>query len=133
AATYAGTGIALRPHVKTSKCWQVARRQLEAGAVGFTCSTPAEVAWLQRMGVADLLWAHVPIGPSKGEFAVGAAAGGGLTVSLDSVEAARPLSDAAHAAGVTVPFVLEVNPGQARLGVDPDRARQTAAAIVALP
>lgn len=133
AATYAGTGIALRPHVKTSKCWQVARQQLAAGAIGFTCSTPAEVAWLQRMGVANLLWAHVPIGPSKVEFAVGAAAGGGLTVSLDSVEAARPLSDAAHAAGVTVPFVLEVNTGQARLGVDPERARQTAAAIVALP
>jgi D-serine deaminase-like pyridoxal phosphate-dependent protein len=133
AATYAGTGIALRPHVKTSKCWEVVRRQLDAGAVGITCSTTAEVAWLRDMGVADLLWAHVPIGPRKVEFVVGAAANGGLTVSLDSVEAARPLSAAAHAAGVTVPFVLEVNTGQARLGVDPDRAQRTAADIVALP
>jgi D-serine deaminase-like pyridoxal phosphate-dependent protein len=67
------------------------------------------------------------------EFAVGAAARGGLTVSLDSVEAARPLSAAAQAAGVTVPFVLEVNTGQARLGVDPDHARRTAAEIGVLP
>jgi D-serine deaminase-like pyridoxal phosphate-dependent protein len=133
AATYAGTGIALRPHVKTSKCWPVARRQLDAGAVGFTCSTAAEVAWLRGNGVGDLLWAHIPVGPRKVEFVVGAAAGGGLTVSLDSVEAARPLSAAAHAAGATVPFVLEVNTGQARLGADPDRAVRTAAEIGALP
>jgi D-serine deaminase-like pyridoxal phosphate-dependent protein len=133
AATYAGTGIALRPHVKTSKCWPVARRQLDAGAVGFTCSTMAEVAWLQGMGVRDLLWAHAPVGPRKVEFAVGAAAGGGLTVSLDSVQVAAPLSAAARAAGVTVPFVLEVNTGHARLGVDPDRAVWTADQIGALP
>lgn len=133
AATFAGTGIALRPHVKTSKCWPVVRRQLDAGAVGLTCSTAAEVAWLRDMGVADLLWAHVPIGPRKVEFVVAAAAGGWLTVSLDSVEAARPLSAAAHAAGVAVPFVLEVNTGQARLGVDPESARRIAADIVALP
>jgi D-serine deaminase-like pyridoxal phosphate-dependent protein len=133
ASTYAGAGIALRPHVKTSKCWQVARRQLDAGAIGLTCSTAAEVTWLRDMGVADLLWANVPIGPRKVQFAIGVAAGGGLTVSLDSVEAARPLSAAAHAAGVTVPFVLEVNTGQARLGVDPDNAQRAAADIVALP
>jgi D-serine deaminase-like pyridoxal phosphate-dependent protein len=133
AATFARAGIALRPHVKTAKCWPVARRQLEAGAVGFTCSTAAEVSWLRGNGVRDLLWAHVPVGPRKVAFVVGAAAEGGLTVSLDSVEAAAPLSAAAHAAGVTVPFVLEVDTGHARLGVDPDRALWTAERIAALP
>jgi D-serine deaminase-like pyridoxal phosphate-dependent protein len=133
AGSLAAAGVALRPHVKTSKCWPVASRQLAAGAVGFTCSTAAEVAWLQGHGVADLLWAHIPIGPRKVEFVVGAAAGGGLTVSLDSVDAARPLAEAAAAAGVTVPFVLEVNTGQARLGVDPEQAVRTAAGICALP
>jgi D-serine deaminase-like pyridoxal phosphate-dependent protein len=133
ARTFAGTGIAMRPHVKTSKCWQVAQRQLEAGAAGFTCSTAAEVAWLQGQGVRDLLWAHIPIGPRKVEFTVDTAWRGGLTVALDSVEAARPLADAANVAGVTVPFVLEVNTGHARLGVDPERAVETAAGIAALP
>jgi D-serine deaminase-like pyridoxal phosphate-dependent protein len=133
AGAFAGTGIGLRPHVKTSKCWEVARRQLDAGAVGFTCSTPAEVAWLQDHGVGDLLWAHAPVGPRKVEFAVAAARRGGLTVALDSVEAGAPLSAAAVAAGVTVPFLLEVDTGHARLGVDPDRAVPTAAALAALP
>jgi D-serine deaminase-like pyridoxal phosphate-dependent protein len=133
AETFNGTGIALRPHVKTSKCWEVARRQLDAGAIGFTCSTPAEVTWLQEHGVGDLLWGHAPVGPRKVEFAVSAARRGGLTVALDSVEAGRPLSDAAAAAGVTVPFLIEVNTGHARLGVDPDRAVATAGALAALP
>ncbi|MEN3307161.1 MAG: hypothetical protein V7603_3363 [Micromonosporaceae bacterium] len=133
AGAFAGTGVALRPHVKTSKCWAVVCRQLDAGAIGITCSTPAEVVWLQRQGVADLLWAHLPIGPSKVELAVDSAWRGGLTVTLDSVAAARPLADAAHRAGLTVPYLLEVNTGHARLGVDPARAVCAAAAIAALP
>jgi D-serine deaminase-like pyridoxal phosphate-dependent protein len=130
---FAAAGVRLRPHVKTSKCWAVARRQLAAGAIGFTCSTPAEVAWLQERGVSDLLWAHLPVGPRKVEFAVAAAARGGLTVALDSAAAARPLADAASAAGVVVPFVLEVNTGHARTGVEPAAAETRAAELAALP
>jgi D-serine deaminase-like pyridoxal phosphate-dependent protein len=130
AASFAGSGVALRPHVKTSKCWAVVRRQLDAGAVGMTCSTPAEVAWLAGLGVPDLLWANVPVGPGRVALAT---ATPGLTVTLDSVEAARPLSVAATTAGVTVPFLLEVNTGHARLGVEPGVATETAAAITALP
>jgi D-serine deaminase-like pyridoxal phosphate-dependent protein len=95
-----------------------------------TCSTPAEVAWLSGRGVRNLLWANVPVGPGRVALAV---ATPGLTVTLDSVEAARPLSAAAVTAGVTVPFLLEVNTGHARLGVEPASAVGTAAAITALP
>jgi D-serine deaminase-like pyridoxal phosphate-dependent protein len=130
ATAFAEAGVALRPHVKTSKCWEVVRRQLDAGAAGLTCSTAAEVVWLRDRGVTDLLWANVPVGPGKVALTV---ATPGLTVTLDSVEAARPLSAAAAEAGVTVPFLLEVNTGHARLGVEPERAVETVAAITALP
>ncbi|MET0135708.1 MAG: alanine racemase [Kibdelosporangium sp.] len=134
AESFAGTGVALRPHVKTSKCWAVVRRQFEAGVAGFTCSTAAEVAWLDRQSVRGLLWAHIPIGPRKVAFTVDTVRrGADLTVALDSVEAARPLARAAAAAGVTVAFVLEVNTGHGRLGVDPDRAIPAAASIASLP
>jgi D-serine deaminase-like pyridoxal phosphate-dependent protein len=82
-------GTALRPHVKTSKCWEVVRRQLAAGAAGLTCSTAAEVEWLRERGVTELLWANVPVGPAKVAVAVSTP---GLTVTLDSVAAALPLS-----------------------------------------
>lgn len=133
AGAMGAAGVALRPHFKTSKCLAVARRQLARGAAGFTCATPAEVTLLQDAGVEDVLWAHQPVGPAKVAFAVRAAARGGLTVALDSVEAAGPLAEAAADAGVTVPFVLEVDTGLHRAGVDPDRAAGTAAALAALP
>lgn len=126
-------GVDLRPHFKTSKCLEVARRQLSAGAIGFTCSTPAEVRLLQDEGVGDLLWAHQPVGPAKVAFAVEALRRGGLMVALDSVEAAEPLARAAADAGVTVPYLLECDTGLHRAGVDPDRAVPTATALAALP
>ncbi|MBG6088654.1 alanine racemase [Actinomadura viridis] len=133
AGALGAAGVALRPHFKTSKCVAVARRQLAHGAIGFTCATPAEVALLQDAGVEDVLWAHQPVGPAKVAFAVRALARGGLTVALDSVEAAGPLARAAEAAGVEVPFVLEVDTGLHRAGVDPDRAVRVAAELAALP
>ncbi|TDD81324.1 alanine racemase [Actinomadura darangshiensis] len=132
-AAIAAAGVALRPHFKTSKCLAVARRQLAHGAIGFTCATPAEVELLQEAGVEDVLWAHQPVGPAKVAFAVQALGRGGLTIALDSVEVAEPLSRAAASAGVRVPFVLEVDTGLHRAGVDPDRAVATAAALIALP
>ena len=37
AASLNGTGIRLRPHAKSHKCPEVARRQIAAGAVGVCC------------------------------------------------------------------------------------------------
>ena len=125
-------GVRLRPHFKTSKCLEVARRQLAAGAAGFTCSTPAEVRLLQDEGVEDLLWAHQPIGSAKVAFAVEALRRGGLMVALDSPEAAEPLARAAADAGVRVPYLLECDTGLHRAGVDPGRAVPTAAALAAM-
>ncbi len=128
-----GAGLAMRPHVKTSKSVEVARLQLAAGASGLTCSTPAEVEMLGAAGIRGLLWAHLPVGPPKVAYAVSAAARFGVTVALDSLEAARPLSDAATAEGIVVPFLLEVDTGQHRDGVDPDRAVGVASRLQALP
>jgi len=133
AGRYRAAGVALRPHVKTSKCWNVAQRQLAAGAIGFTCSTPAEIAWLRDQGVADLLWAQPPVGPVKIEFVLSTIRDSGpFLVALDSVEAARPLAAAAVAAGLVVPVLVEVNSGQARAGVEPDRIAQLADEVSSL-
>lgn len=35
-------GVSLRPHAKTHKCVEIARRQLAAGAVGLTVATVSE-------------------------------------------------------------------------------------------
>jgi len=133
AERYRSAGIALRPHIKTSKCWQVAERQLAAGAIGFTCSTSAEVRWLQDKGVTELIWAHQPVGPRKVEFVMAAAQRGGLIIALDSVEAAEPIARAAASMGVNVNYLLEVNTGQGRAGVEPHDVVDRAHAIGRLP
>ncbi|MDN4574189.1 alanine racemase [Pandoraea cepalis] len=50
-------GVRFRPHVKTSKCVEVARAQIEAGAAGITVSTLKEAARFFDDGVTDILYA----------------------------------------------------------------------------
>ena len=50
-------GVRLRPHVKTSKCMEVARRQQEAGAQGITVSTLKEAEQFFAAGFDDILYA----------------------------------------------------------------------------
>ena len=50
-------GVRLRPHVKTSKCIEVARRQQAAGARGITVSTLKEAEQFFAAGFSDILYA----------------------------------------------------------------------------
>ncbi len=122
-----------RPHFKTSKCLQVAARQRDAGAIGFTCSTPAEVRALTDAGFTDLLWAHQPIGPGKADAAVELAGSAGLTIILDSFAVAEPISRAAREAGVIVGYLLEIDTGHGRTGVRPDAASALQRQLMNLP
>lgn len=133
AGSFSAAGVALRPHIKTSKCIEVVRRQREAGAVGFTCSTPAEVSALGEAGFTGLLWAHQPVGAYKVAFAVDAARRWGMTAIVDSREVAEPLSARAVDEGVVVPVLLEVDTGHHRTGVAPDRAVEAARVVASLP
>src|SRR5688572_10540593 len=45
----------LRPHVKAHKCTAIARRQLEAGAVGLCCATVREAEVMAAAGLDGLL------------------------------------------------------------------------------
>ncbi len=54
-------GIALRPHIKTHKSSEIARRQLEAGAVGVTCATLSEAVALGEAGCATDVYVSTPV------------------------------------------------------------------------
>ena len=125
-------GVALRPHWKTSKMVEAARLQEQAGCVGFTCATPTEVECLLDHGYTDLTWAHQPVGAAKVGFAVEANRRGRVRVALDSVEAAIPLSRAGRAAGVPVPYLIEVDTGLGRAGIAPARVVELAGQLARL-
>jgi D-serine deaminase-like pyridoxal phosphate-dependent protein len=133
ADAFSSHGVGLRPHVKTSKCLEVVSRQRAAGTLGFTCSTPAEVEAFGTAGFTGLLWAHQPVGPQKVAFAVEATLRWDVTLIADSVDVARSLSVEAVRRGTVADVMLDVDTGQHRTGVDPERAVAVGREIAALP
>jgi len=57
-------GVSFRPHVKTTKCEQVVRAQLAAGARGITVSTLKEAEQFFAAGIRDIVYA-VGMAPTK--------------------------------------------------------------------
>src|SRR5438132_10883762 len=60
-------GVAWRPHAKGHKSPDIARRLLEAGAIGLTCAKLAEAEVFAAAGINDLLIANLIAGPRKVE------------------------------------------------------------------
>lgn len=118
-------GIALRPHVKTHKCAEIARLQLRAGAVGITVATLGEAEVFADAGCRDIFVAY-PLWPDQRRLArlVELSAQTTLRVGIDSVEAARGLARAGDRVGV----LIEVDSGHHRTGVPPADAGALAAA-----
>ena len=110
-------GVRFRPHVKTSKCVDVARRQLAAGARGITVSTLKEADQFFQAGFEDILYA-VSLAPQKVAAALDLRRRGcQLQVVVDSMAAARALTQ--QAAGEQVPVLIEVDVDGHRGGVAP--------------
>src|SRR3977135_421072 len=61
------SGVRLRPHAKSHKCAEIARRQIAAGAVGVCCQKVSEAEALVAGGVADVLVTNEIVGARKVE------------------------------------------------------------------
>jgi D-serine deaminase-like pyridoxal phosphate-dependent protein len=109
--------VRLRPHFKTHKSVELARRQIAAGAIGITTATVWEAHALAAAGFEDVLIANQVLGAAKLRRAAEIARGCRLTIAVDSAEGARALSAAATAAGTTVAVLLEIDVGMGRCGV----------------
>lgn len=106
-------GLRLRPHAKTHKLVEIAKLQLEHGAVGLTVATLGEAEVFAQAGIKDLFIAF-PVWPTEAARArVRAlfAAGVDLKIGTDSTEAA-----AAWAGIDGLSLLIEVNSGHNRSG-----------------
>lgn len=120
AAEYARAhGLRLRPHIKTHKIPALARRQIELGACGITCAKTTEAMAMLACDPPDLLIAYPVIGPRKVERLIELARHVPVTVSLDSLDAARPIAEAARAAQLEIGVLAEIDVGLRRVGVQP--------------
>jgi D-serine deaminase-like pyridoxal phosphate-dependent protein len=121
----AAAGVALRPHAKTHKCVEIARLQLDAGAVGLTVATLGEAEVFVDHGVQDVLVAYpLWLDDDGARRLVGLAERASLTIGVDSVQAVA--NTARRVPGLKV--LVELDSGQHRSGVAPDDAGALAAA-----
>jgi D-serine deaminase-like pyridoxal phosphate-dependent protein len=65
AAHVKAVGKKLRPHSKTHKCPEIARRQIAAGAVGICCAKVGEAEVMAASGIRNILITTEVVGPEK--------------------------------------------------------------------
>jgi D-serine deaminase-like pyridoxal phosphate-dependent protein len=113
-------GVRLRPHVKTAKCIEVARRQRDAGAHGITVSTLKEADEFFAAGFDDILYA-VGIAPQRLPHAFALLRRGcRLQIVVDSVVAAQAVVQAAARERIVPQVLIEVDVDGHRAGVPPE-------------
>lgn len=111
-------GVALRPHIKTHKCIEIAERQLKKGASGITVSTFYEAEQFAAAGFNDITWAF-PIPPVYATKVLQFSDAVKLSVVIDSTEAKGHLDKACRTMGKRLHVWLKVDCGYHRAGVDP--------------
>jgi D-serine deaminase-like pyridoxal phosphate-dependent protein len=130
-------GLGLRPHTKTHKTPEVARLQLEWGAVGLTVAKVGE-AEVMVAGTAaeeaEILVAYPIYGAEKLRRLAELARACRILLSLDNEATAHELSRAAVEGGARFGVLVEFNSGMQRCGLEPGPACvDLAQKVAALP
>ena len=112
-------GVALRPHFKTHKTVEIARLQLEAGAVGITCAKTTEAEVLVEAGVTDVFVANQVVGAKKVARLLELSRRAQVSVGIDDLAPAEPLSEAFAREGRRLAVLIEVDTGLGRCGLPP--------------
>ena len=107
----------LRPHYKNHKCPALARRQIDAGAIGMTCATLAEAEALVAYGIGNLLISSEIAGDQKIRRFVDLSQRTDVIAVVDNAKAARALAAAGREKGCRIGVLLDINVGQNRTGV----------------
>ncbi|MGK9234174.1 DSD1 family PLP-dependent enzyme [Inquilinus limosus] len=111
--------VTLRPHLKTAKSIDVARRLLTDGHGPATVSTLKEAEVFAAAGVGDILYA-VGIAPQKLDRVLAIRAKGcDLSIILDSAEQASAVAEASRRAGDRIPALIEIDSDGHRGGISP--------------
>lgn len=128
-------GLKLRPHIKTHKLPMIAKRQLEAGAIGITCQKISEAeAMIAEGGIDDVLITFNILGDTKLARLRALAERVRLTVVADNSATVDGLSGAFADNPNALSVLVECDTGAARCGVaTPEAARDLAQYISQQP
>ncbi len=128
-----GSGVAVRPHLKTGKTPVIAHRLLHAGAHGICVAKLGEAELMVDAGIEDILITTEIAGSAKIERLMGLLRlHPDVKVVADSAAGIHALALAAAKWGVIAQVLVEIDVGQGRSGTAPgepavEMARQIAA------
>jgi D-serine deaminase-like pyridoxal phosphate-dependent protein len=124
------SGKALRPHAKAHKCVEIARRQIEAGAVGVCAATVAEMELMCAAGISVLLTTPVASENKTDRIAALARSGADVRVVVDHPIQVRLYQDSAAPAGTVLKVLVDLDVGDHRTGIPCDERAITLAELV---
>jgi D-serine deaminase-like pyridoxal phosphate-dependent protein len=105
----AGTGVASRPHAKSHKCPEIARRQLAHGAIGICTAKLSEAEVFRANSVEHVLMTTSNVTPGKIRRAMELRRQNPHFIqAVDQLENARDLDEAARQAGIVADVVIDV-------------------------
>jgi D-serine deaminase-like pyridoxal phosphate-dependent protein len=128
----ADNGIGLRPHAKSHKSIEIARRQLIAGAVGICCAKLGEAEIFAAGGIGSILITS-PVVTEEGcrRLAALNRLCPDLMVVADSEANVTALSGAASASERTLNIIIDLDVGQHRTGIAPGQGAVALAGMIA--
>lgn len=126
--------VKLRAHIKVHKSPDIAKMQVEAGAIGIGTATIWEAIVIARAGIPDVFVINQVVGAEKVRAAALLAREVPLKVAVDDPANLRELSEAAQKSGSEIGCLIEVDTGMKRCGVNsPEEALNLARCISELP
>lgn len=115
----AEAGVALRPHVKTHKCPEIARMQISHGAVGLTAAKLGEAEVFVDAGFEDVFVCYPIVGPAKLERLRTLGERARISTIVDSPESVERLASAFEGEAKPLEVMIKLDVGLHRVGVDP--------------
>ena len=129
ASHVAARGRTFRPHAKTHKCPEIARRLIEAGAVGICAAKLGEAEVFAAAQIPGILVTTAVVGAAKILRAAALASRmPDITFCADDEENVRALSTAAGSAGVTMNVAVDLYFG--RTGIEPGAPAAALAQVI---
>ncbi len=127
-------GKQIWPMIKTHKCTELIRLQMEAGCTGVLCGTLDEAEASCSLGVSNIMYAYpVATETSVRRVIKLCRKAERFLIRLDSLEAAEIISRFASAEGVVIDYTIIIDSGLHRFGVSPKDAADLFTALQEYP
>src|SRR5580658_688061 len=102
-------GCEVRPHAKSHKSPFIAKKQMQAGAVGQCCQTLLEAEAMMLNGIDHVLLTHYLASANTIDRFLNLKRYGDIAITVDGTENAEMLAKASRHRGMTADVVVEID------------------------